>query len=70
MNQYLTSPQVAELLDVDRTTIARLIRQGKLPAIKMANRWFVEKTKVLEFAETYFGRPGRPKGWSPGTRRR
>ena len=65
MNEQLTAPQAAELLGVDRTTVARLIRQRKLPATKFANRWVIDPAALSRFAQDYEARPGRPTGWSP-----
>ena len=64
-DNYITSPQAAKILDVDRVTVARLIREGKIPASKFGNRWFIEKDVVEKFAKTYVSRAGRPTGWSP-----
>ena len=42
-----------------------MIREGKIPATKFADKWFIEKAVVEKFAETYVSRRGRPTGWSP-----
>ena len=67
-DKYITSPQAAKILDVDRVTVARLIREGKIPASKFGDRWFIERDVVEKFAETYVSRAGRPTGWSPKRR--
>ena len=64
-DRFITSPQAAQILNVDRVTVARLIREGKIPATKFADKWFIQKDVVEKFAETYVSRPGRPTGWSP-----
>jgi excisionase family DNA binding protein len=64
-DQFITSPQAAKILNIDRITVARLIREGKIPATKFADRWLIEKAAVEKFAETYVSRRGRPTGWSP-----
>jgi hypothetical protein len=38
--------------------LRRLIRDGKLPAIKFGNKWLVDKTMLDQFASSYDGRPG------------
>ena len=64
-DQYTTSPQAAKILNIDRVTVAKLIREGRLPATKISNMWLIEKSELEKFAQTYEGRPGRPTGWSP-----
>ena len=64
-DRFITSPQAAQILNVDRVTVARLIREGKIPATKFADKWFIEKDVVEKFAKTYVSRAGRPTGWSP-----
>ena len=64
MNQFISSTDAAKVLRVHRVAVARLIRQGKLPAIKIANRWLVDREVLEEFAKGYEGRRGRPTGWS------
>lgn len=38
MPEFLTVPQVAQLLKCDRSTIYELIRQGRIPHIKLGER--------------------------------
>lgn len=38
MSDYLTPKQVAELLNVDRETVYRMIRDGRLPAVRVNER--------------------------------
>ncbi len=60
MNQYISSTDAARVLRVHRVAVARLIRQGQLPAIKIANRWLIDQSTLRDFARTYVGRRGRP----------
>ena len=39
MTELLTTKQVQELLRVDRTTIYRMVEQGRLPAIRVGKQW-------------------------------
>jgi hypothetical protein len=41
---------------------------GKLTAVKLADRWFVEEPTLEEFSKGYVGRRGRPTGYSPRRR--
>lgn len=39
MSELLSTRQLQELLNVDRTTIYRMINSGQLPAIRVGNQW-------------------------------
>jgi excisionase family DNA binding protein len=39
MAELLTTKQVQEMLRVDRTTIYRMVEQGRLPAIRVGKQW-------------------------------
>jgi excisionase family DNA binding protein len=39
MNEYLTSRQVQDLLQVDRTTIYRMLKDGRLTGVKIGGQW-------------------------------
>jgi len=60
----ISSHEAADRLHVHHKTISRLMRQGKLGAVKVANRWLLEESALERFAKTYAGKKGRPKGWS------
>ena len=60
--KVLTTSEVAEKLGVHPKTISRLIRQGKISAVKLANRWIVEEATFESFGEKYVGKRGRPSG--------
>ncbi len=62
----LTTPSEAALhLGVHHKTISRLMRQGRLPGVKVANRWLIDRDSFAVFSGSYVGKKGRPKGWSP-----
>jgi excisionase family DNA binding protein len=58
---YMSSPQAAKILRITYVGVAQLARQGKIPAVKIANRWLIPKAFVDEFAQTYEGKRGRPR---------
>lgn len=58
---YLTGPEAARILRITHAGLAQLARQGKIPAVKMANRWLIPKAFLDEFAQTYEGKRGRPR---------
>ncbi|MBM4467737.1 MAG: helix-turn-helix domain-containing protein, partial [Chloroflexi bacterium] len=40
-------------------SVRRLIRQGKIPAFKFANKWLIRRDELEQFARGYYSRPGR-----------
>jgi len=62
---YMSSPQAAKILGITYVGVAQLARQGKIPAVKIANRWLIPRDFVEEFALTYEGKRGRPRKKSP-----
>ena len=58
---YMSSPQAAKILRITYVGVAQLARQGKIPAVKIANRWLIPRAFVEEFAQTYQGKRGRPR---------
>lgn len=63
--RLITAGQAARELGVHPKTVSRLLRQGTLMGIKLANRWLIEQDTIETFRQHYIGRKGRPKGWSP-----
>ena len=58
---YLASSEAAEMLGIHHMAIQRLLRDGKLPAVKIANRWLVSREFVEQMAKTYHAQAGRPR---------
>ena len=58
---FLARSEAAEMLGIHHMAIQRLLRDGKLPAEKIANRWLLRRTDVEEFAKTYVPKIGRPR---------
>lgn len=52
--KLLTTTQVAEMIQMDVVTVRRWARQGRLPAIKVGNRWRIEPD-FLESLQTSGG---------------
>jgi len=65
---FLPASEAAQKLGITLRSLQRLIRQGKLPAVKIANRWLIDKNILENFSRTYIGKKGRPKGYSPKRR--
>ena len=58
---FLASSEAATMLGIHHMAIQRLLRDGKLPAVKIANRWLLRLEDVEEFAKTYVPKIGRPR---------
>jgi excisionase family DNA binding protein len=58
LEQYAGVKEVSERLNIHPESVRRLIRQGKLPAIKFGNKWLVDKATLEQFASRYDPRPG------------
>jgi len=61
LDEYVTTPQAARRLGVRAESVSLLVRQGKIPATKIANRWLILRSDLETFSETYVGKPGRPR---------
>ena len=48
MEAFLTSKQVEELLNVDRTTIYRMLKDGRLTGVKIGTHWRFSLREVEE----------------------
>lgn len=58
LENYAGVAEVSKRLHIHPESVRRLIRQGKLPAIKFGNKWLVEKATLEQFASRYDPRPG------------
>jgi excisionase family DNA binding protein len=58
LESYADVREVADRLNIHDESVRRLIRQGKLPAIKFGNKWLVDKATLELFASRYDPRPG------------
>ncbi|MFC1553303.1 PocR ligand-binding domain-containing protein [candidate division KSB1 bacterium] len=48
MEDLLTTKQVIDLLQIDRTTVYRMLNDGRLAGVKIGNQWRFHKDKVVE----------------------
>ncbi|MDT8307568.1 MAG: helix-turn-helix domain-containing protein [Anaerolineae bacterium] len=58
LENYAGVDEVSRRLNIHPESVRRLIRQGKLPAIKFGNKWLVESGTLEQFASRYDPRPG------------
>ena len=59
LENYVDVIEASKILDVHPETVKRLIREGKLDAIKFGNKWIMERVCLQMFAATYDGSRGR-----------
>lgn len=57
-DRFVDVLEAGQRLDIHPESVRRLIRQGKLPAYKYANKWLIERDVLEQFALNYDGRPG------------
>ncbi len=58
---YVTSGEAARILGVHPVAVGQMARKGRIPAVKMANRWFIPRAALEEFAKDYTPGRGRPR---------
>jgi excisionase family DNA binding protein len=58
LESYAGVEMVSKRLNIHPESVRRLIRQGKLPAIKFGNKWLVERAVLERYASRYDPRPG------------
>ena len=58
LEQYAGVDDASKRLKIHPESVRRLIRQGKLPAIKFGNKWLIERATLEQFASHYDPRPG------------
>ena len=49
------------MLGTKRITVTQQCQQGRIPAIKIANRWLIPRETVEEMARVYVPKVGRPR---------
>ena len=49
--KYYTARQVADILEVHERSISRWIKEGKLPAVRIGNRYRVSHEDLERFLE-------------------
>ena len=67
MASYLTTKQLQEILQVDRTTIYRMADSGRVPAVKVGSQWRFPRTEVDSWLQSQNSTPtNSPKATSAG----
>jgi excisionase family DNA binding protein len=62
---FLTTEEVLDYLQVNLRTVYRLIKAGKIPAVRVGRQWRFRKRDIDAWLETQRPRPARPPGTSP-----
>jgi len=63
---FLTTEEVLEYLQVNLRTVYRLIKAGKIPAVRVGRQWRFRKRDIDAWLESQRARPGR--GIAPSSR--
>ncbi|MDP7356888.1 MAG: helix-turn-helix domain-containing protein [Pseudomonadales bacterium] len=50
-DQFVSSSEAAQLLGAAHVIVSKLCQSGRLPAVKIANRWLIRKDVLVEFAK-------------------
>src|SRR5450759_220310 len=67
MSDLLTTNQVQQLLQVDRTTIYRLVDSGQLPAIRVGKQWRFSRSDIAHWLQTKSVLTSPPSAVTPGS---
>jgi len=60
MPEFLSLPEVAELLRIGERTAYNLARKGELPAIKVGGQWRFHRPTIIRWAQTGGSTPRVP----------
>lgn len=58
---YMSTAEAARTLGITHLAASRLVRQGKLPGVKIGGNYMVPRVAMEELAKTYVPRRGRPR---------
>jgi excisionase family DNA binding protein len=64
---FLTTEEVLEYLQVNLRTVYRLIKAGKIPAVRVGRQWRFRRRDLDAWLETQRTRSGRPGGAARST---
>jgi len=57
-DNYITTAEAAKILSIDPKSAGALVRTGKIPGVKLANRWLIPRAFVEEMARPTMGKEG------------
>ena len=67
-DSFLTTEEVLEYLQVNLRTVYRLIKAGKIPAVRVGRQWRFRKRDIDAWLESQRPRGGRPVAAAPPAR--
>ena len=67
--EYVSSGDAAKILGIKQMSIHALIRDERLPAVRVAYRWLIPREQLEEFAKSYVPKQGRPRAKRKYTKR-
>ncbi len=67
---FLTTEEVLEYLQVNLRTVYRLIKAGKIPAVRVGRQWRFRKSDIDEWLDSQRPRAAAPKAVPPETHAR
>jgi excisionase family DNA binding protein len=56
MEDFMTTKEAAEILDVELETVSRLVKRGVLKGTKFGRAWMVERASVDDFLKRTKGK--------------
>ena len=65
LSNYLKVAEVTRRLGIDKGSVLKMIYQGKFPATKIKDIWFIEKDKFEAFVKTYVKRKRQKRSSRP-----
>lgn len=60
-NELMTTDELAEYLRVDRITIYRYLKEGKIPALRIGGRWRFRRSDIDEWLTAQVKEVSKPK---------
>ena len=65
----ISSSEAAAILGITQSAVSRLVREGKIPGVKIGRVYLIPRIGVHEYAKTHEPRRGRPRTKRRYTRR-
>ena len=60
-SMYLSSGEASRILGITPLAASRLVRQGKIPGVKIGRFYVIPRDAVESFSKKYIPRRGRPR---------
>jgi len=63
MEKLMTLSQLAEYLQLGKSTVYKMVQKGEIPGIKIANQWRFDKKEIDEWIKRQKSLKGDRKKW-------